>query len=130
MKYCCCCTDHIELVVPGHPHGSHGLHHLHPVLPVVSPVHVRLKHYMKIETIHQPASSYICGVEVSIIINVSDATVVLDLLVGRQAHLVEDVEVPLPSILADHTGLLQQEIGNLSASWLASIEENLYILAL
>ena len=85
---------------------------------------------MKIETIHQPASSYICGVEVSIIINVSDATVVLDLLVGRQAHLVEDVEVPLPSILADHTGLLQQEIGNLSASWLASIEENLYILAL
>ena len=50
---------------------------------------------------------------------------------GAGQHLVEDVEVPLAAVLTHHTGLLQQEVGDLPAGRLApGTELNLHILAL
>lgn len=46
-------------------------------------------------------------------------------------HLVVDVEVPLVFILHDHSGFLQQEVGDLAPIWLPTAAElDLKVLAL
>ena len=54
--------------------------------------------------------SHVIGVEVIVVIIVSDPTVVSQVLVRAAAQLVEDVEISLPRVLADHPRFFQQEI--------------------
>ena len=54
--------------------------------------------------------SHVIGVEVIVVIIVSDPTVLFQVLVCPATHLVEDVEISLPRVLHDHTGFFQQEI--------------------
>ena len=54
--------------------------------------------------------SHVIGVEVIVVIIVSDPTVVSKALISAAAHLVENVEISLPGVLADDPGFFQQEI--------------------
>ena len=74
--------------------------------------------------------SHVSGVEVIVVIIVSDPTVLSQVPVRPWTHLVEDVEVPLPGILTHHARLLQQEVGYLAPGWLTSIKQDLNILSL
>ena len=71
--------------------------------------------------------SHVIGVEVIVVIIVSDPTVLSQVLICPTTQLVEDVEISLPRVLADHSGFLQQEIGYFSPSGLAGVEEDFNI---
>ena len=54
--------------------------------------------------------SHVSRVEVIVVIKLSDPTVFSQAAARPRTHLIEDVEIPLSRVLADHSGLLQQEV--------------------
>ena len=76
------------------------------------------------------STSYIGGVEVVVVLDVRNSVGLLQTIISPETHLVEDMKVTLSRVLVDNSGLLKEEVGDLTSCWLSSIEQYLNIFAL
>lgn len=69
-------------------------------------------------------------VEVTVVVGLGHAKLLLGVRVHASTELVKDVKVPLFGVLSDDPRFFQKKIGNLATHWQTTGEDDLDILAL
>ena len=106
--------QNLALLLRAHLHGRHGTQGVDVVGGVVRVLHL-------VAAVH---------VQVVVVVGLGDSELLLRLGLHSGAQLIEDVEVALLRVLGDDAGLLQQEVGDLSADGLAAQELDFDVFAL